>query len=316
MTILKRILLAIVSVLAAVAVVTAGASAYRHWTLTSNSTRPQGPRYAPFAEAGRIADPAVTESSGIAASRRKPGAYWTHNDSGSKPHLFAVDERGRSLATFAVPGIKAFDWEDIALGPGPERGVSYIYIGDIGDNLARRKEIVVYRVREPAIPDTPGSSRIPTSPAATIRLTYPDGPHDSEALLVHPRTGDLYVVAKTSDATAPVFAARAPFRDGARVPMERVGALTISSLFGSLITGGDIAPDGTRVVVCNYLSAYELTLRRGDSFDSIWKHEPAIVPTPARPQGEAICYSASGDAVLMTSEGARSPLWVARRRSR
>jgi len=42
----------------------------------------------------------------------------------------------------------------MAAGPGPERGKSYLYLGDIGDNNEARAEIVVYRVPEPALTDT------------------------------------------------------------------------------------------------------------------------------------------------------------------
>src|SRR5262245_40761495 len=76
----------------------------------------------------------ITESSGIAASRRNPNLLWTHNDSGDRPLIYAFDRRGRHRGVWQVLGAKAEDWEDMAIGPGPNRGMAYVYLGDIGDN--------------------------------------------------------------------------------------------------------------------------------------------------------------------------------------
>src|SRR4030095_1706133 len=81
-----------------------------------------------------IKDKSISESSGLVASRTTPGAYWTHNDSGDGPFIYAFDTRGDSFGTFRVTGAEARDWEDIAAGPGPQPNRSYLYIGDIGDN--------------------------------------------------------------------------------------------------------------------------------------------------------------------------------------
>ena len=38
-----------------------------------------------------IKDKSISESSGLVASRTMPGAYWTHNDSGDGPFIYAFD---------------------------------------------------------------------------------------------------------------------------------------------------------------------------------------------------------------------------------
>ena len=98
---------------------------------------------------GTIKNSSITESSGLVASRSTPGAYWTHNDSGDGPFIYALNAGGVSRGVFRVTGAQAHDWEDISIGPGPDRSKSYLYIGDIGDNSGARPEIVVYRVAEP-----------------------------------------------------------------------------------------------------------------------------------------------------------------------
>ena len=90
--------------------------------------------YAPPVKLATIADSAINESSGLVASRTNSGAYWTHNDSGGGPFIYALDTNGETLGTFRVNGATNRDWEDIAAGPGPQHGRSYLYIGDIGDN--------------------------------------------------------------------------------------------------------------------------------------------------------------------------------------
>ena len=47
---------------------------------------------------------AIRESSGLAASRLRPGVFWTHNDSGDKPRLYAFDTAGTHLGCWEAPG--------------------------------------------------------------------------------------------------------------------------------------------------------------------------------------------------------------------
>ena len=89
--------------------------------------------YGTPAQIAELEDGAIDESSGVVASRRNPDLFWTHNDSGDGPFLYAFDLNGGKRGTWHVTGAKAFDWEDIAAGPG-----STLDIADIGDNDAAR----------------------------------------------------------------------------------------------------------------------------------------------------------------------------------
>lgn len=246
---------------------------------------------------GRIRNPRITESSGLVASRTYEGVLWTHNDSGDGPFLYALDMKGRTLGRWEVTGAEAFDWEDIALGPG-----DILYIGDIGDNTASRPSITIYRVPEP----DPRAGNGNTEPATPIELTYPRGPQDAETLMVHPVTGDLYIVTKNISGQAVLFSSEAPLDKTIR--LKRLGPLTIPSTYGG-ITAGDIAIPGDKAVLATYLEAFEFVIGNGRSdFDSIWDTEPAPIDVGARPQGEAIAYGPDGTSILTTSEGARSAL--------
>jgi hypothetical protein len=262
-----------------------------------------------------LEDRAIKESSGLAASRHNPGLFWTHNDSGDGPFLYAFDRRGTARGTWRVTGAKAYDWEDVAIGPGVEPGRSYLYIGDIGDNDRERAEIIVYRVAEPLAgepaDDMWGGTRR-TEPAEAIRLRYADGRHDAEALAVHPATGDLYIITKTMSGskTSGVYKLAAPFSTSIVNTLEKVSDLRLPGLFPGMVTGSDISPDGRKIVLCDYFNAYELRLpeRSKSGFDEVWTQPLSTIQTGSRHQGEAVCYRLDGRAILVTSEKRPVPL--------
>jgi len=277
--------------------------------------------YGPPTRITTIKNESVTESSGLVASRTLPGAYWTHNDSGDGPFIYAFNTRGESLATYRVTGANARDWEDISIGPGPQPNRTYLYIGDIGDNGEKRPDIVVYRVAEPDLKTANKASTkarpLTTEPAEAIRLKYPDGNHDAEALLVQPTTGNIYIMTKVAFRNPTVYEAAAPFTSGKTITMKRIGEVHIPSLFGGAITGGSVSPDGRRVALCDYFQGYELVLPASSrNFDDIWKEKMTGFDLGKREQGESIAYRLDGNALLATSEGKQFDLLqVERRRS-
>jgi hypothetical protein len=216
--------------------------------------------------------------------------------------LFCLEPDGGSCGRWTVDGAENLDWEDIAAGPGPTAGEHYLYVGDIGDNDRSRPEVIVYRVVEPTVPGAGAGGGV-TEPATALRFRFEDGPHDAESLMVHPDSGDVYVVVK-GQGDAGVY--RGLSEGGV---LQRVATLGLGP-FG-LVTGADISPDGRRVALCTPIAGYELTLAHGSAepFDAIWKRPPVAVPVPARAQGESIAYRLDGNALYLTSEGQPSPLF-------
>jgi hypothetical protein len=281
--------------------------------LYSSATSQPNVTYRPPVKLANLADPAINESSGLVASRTSPGLYWTHNDSGDGPFIYAFDTKGARRGVWRVTGAAARDWEDISAGPGPERGRSYLYIGDIGDNNESRADVVVYRVPEPSIQAGDGQSTkrkpLATETAEAIRLRYPDGKHDAEALLVHPLTGNIYIITKILVANPGIYEAAPPLKTDGITQLVRIGDLNVPSVLGGIITGGDISPDGSRVALCDYFRGYEIVLPdAGGPFNRIWKQRLRTIALAQRKQGEAIGYRLDGRALLATSEGLRSPL--------
>ena len=257
-------------------------------------------------------DPRITESSGLATASTGALVY-THNDSGDDGRFFAVGPDGATRTAYVLPGVEPRDWEDMARGPD-EQGRSSLWLGDIGDNTAVRENgLLVHRVLEPEPTDR---EEVTTEPPTSFRLRYADGPGDAETLLVHPRTGRLYVVTKPLGGTARVYAA--PERldpDGpnlleqvAEAPTQATGTPGgpgIGGLANLLVTAGDIAPDGSRVALRTYTDVYEWTVP-GDDLAAAFDGEPTVTPLPERQQGEGLAYTADGAAVLVSTEGAAS----------
>ncbi len=243
-----------------------------------------------------LQDRAISESSGLVAGVRS-GLLFTHNDSGDTARFFALDRTCRTQATYRLKGVQARDWEDISRGP---KGT--LWLGDIGDNSATRERgVLVHRVPEPL----PGSSTVLTP--TSYRLRYDDGPHDAEAMLV---TADsrVIVVTKGLGSRAGVYATEGALRGGGLVnPLHLVAEAAVS-----LVTGGDLSPDGTRVVLRNYAAAYEWDVRDGDVVKA-FSGEPVRIPLPPSPQGEGIAYDREGRSLLTSSEGVGAPLSVLRR---
>src|SRR5512132_3932738 len=151
----------------------------------------------------RMSDPRIKESSGIVASRRYTDVFWTHNDGGGpkKQVLYAIDREGNTRGSFPVTGVTLHDWEDIAID-----NAGHLFIGDVGNNNAKRKTLAVYEIDEP----NPQAGAESVSPKRAWKLKFPQAPFDCESLFVWKDHG--YVVSKVFDkAHAQIF--RFPLKD-------------------------------------------------------------------------------------------------------
>lgn len=147
-----------------------------------------------------LKDPDIVESSGLARSRYSDTRLWTHNDSGGGSTIYAIGRTGRTTATYELADAIHWDWEGMA--SAKKHGVSYLYVGDIGDNRTQRSTVFVHRVREPR----PGAADGSLNPR-TYELRYPDGAHDAETLMIRPRTLRLYVVSKVGSRPGAIYVA-------------------------------------------------------------------------------------------------------------
>lgn len=252
----------------------------------------------------------LDESSGLAASRALDGVFWTHNDSGDAPRLFAVDREGRARAVFRLEGAQAQDWEDLcAFSHGGKR---WLLVGDVGDNDAKREHAVLYLVEEPRSLPPAGSVDASLPVHARWVVTFEDGPHDCEGLAVDETTGAVLLVSKLHRMGKPaVYTFDLPALEreadpaGVRVVARKLGELDMPPL----TTAMDVSPDGRLAVVLTYIDAYVFARGADEGWADAFARPPLRVAMPRRRQGESICFGPDGRGLWLTSEKLPTPLW-------
>lgn len=240
----------------------------------------------------------ITEASGLAASKINPDAYWTHNDSGGENAVYLMDSTGKHLGEYHLKGVPNRDWEDLAAGPGPNEKLSYLYVGDIGDNFAKREIKCIYRFPEPKWSGKRKPDHQKIHQIDSIRFRYPDGTRDSETLMIDPWTKDIYIVSKR-EMKCKVYIARYPQSLSQVITLEKVFDLHFSGA-----TAGDISPDGLEVLIKNYANVYYWQRKKGESLRATFKRcgLPKRLPYKKELIGEAICFTSNDSGYLTLSE--------------
>jgi hypothetical protein len=236
-----------------------------------------------------ISDPRLPELSGLVSAG---DAMLAMNDGGDRAQVYVLDG-GCAVVDVRAGDVDPYDPEDMALAAD-----GTIWFADTGDNDQDRQTVALIGLR----PD--GSSTL-------TRLTYPDGPHDAEALLLAP-DGTPYIVTKEVLGASSVYRPDAPLADGATVPMSHVLGLgfTLTGTPGGpvgragqlLVTGGAVSADGQRLALRTYTDAYVWPLVGSDVVGAL-SGSPVRIPLPDAPQGEAITFAANNRDLLVSGEG-------------
>ncbi len=239
----------------------------------------------PASKSRVIKDPAIVESSGLARSYYVKSRLWTANDSGGGTTIYALGKHGKTTAKFELTGASHKDWEGMARTV--IHGVSYLYVGDIGDNGSKRSSIFVHRLKEPKPSRHHGSVKY-----KTYEFKYPDGSHNAEGLMVKPgRSHRLFIVSKGKKVNGAIY--RAP---------KKLSTTKVNKL-----KKVQIAPPGMSDAV--FLTGGRFILR---GYNNGWLYK-RIGATPtgfALPiKGESITTARNKDFVFVGSEGKRSSIW-------
>ncbi len=270
---------------------------------------------------GTLENSQLSEVSGISASQQYPGILYAINDSGNNATLFAINESGSSVAQWTLDNASNRDWEDMSRIE--LQGVSYLVIGDTGDNRLVHDEAILYLVPEPNIPAVSKT----LAPTHVITFTFDEGPRNVEAFGVAGTT--LYLLSKE-----PINASRRqPHRVYALDMMQaitssdnlvatRVAMMSQrSSNFESWLAAALVDVDLSHPTALEFdetaNTAYVLTYRevlrfrkqRGQSWPQAFAKKAELVWSHRLSQAEALTVT-PGRALWITSEGANAPLWA------
>ncbi len=242
----------------------------------------------------QVTDPRLPELSGLVAVDDQLIAI---NDGGDQLSVFLLDAACQVVDVHTA-AVDPYDPEDLAVAAD-----GTVWLADTGDNNATRPTVALIALR-------------PDGSASVFRLTYPDGPHDAEALLLAP-DGTPYVVTKEILGASGVYRPAVPLADGGTVALAKVAAvnLTFTGTAGGpvgqagqlLVTGGAVARDGSAIALRTYTDAYVWPLT-GSDVPAALAAAPTRIPLPESPQGEAITFAADNRTLLVASEGLPSDL--------
>jgi hypothetical protein len=234
----------------------------------------------PWVPIARLNTQVVREPSGLVKSRRHPGVFWTHGDSGTSPQLFAFRATGELLASVRVVGAPNSDWEDIAIDDS-----GTLYIGDIGNNKQIFPARFIYTLPEP---DLSAGRSDPVPWSHRWKYKYPKDRFNAESLYV--RDGRMHVIQVGLRGKPTIYRLEPTAEDECR--LAPVGTLPVW-----LAQGSDVSPDGAWLVVCTGAAAWLVEL----DADGLPRadRKPLQVRYPQCP-AEACCFD--GDDILILTE--------------
>lgn len=243
----------------------------------------------------------IDEASGIADSRSQPGNVWIEQDSGSPSELALLGYDGKLKGKISIPQFTNRDWEELAIGPGPQDGKNYIYIGDIGDNNGNTPICQIYRLPEPA------NLQSPITQVERINFRYPDGPRDAEAMFVEPQTKDIYIISKREQ-NVHLYRFKYPQNVNEVTVLEPLGELpSFGDGLTGYVTGAAISPDGSELLIRTYANIFYWRRNAGQSVaDALQYGTSRRLTSRLEPQGEAICFDKDGKGFFTISERANA----------
>lgn len=246
----------------------------------------------------------LREISGIVSSRKNNNVVYVHEDSGNGAVVFVYTKSGIFKGTLRLTGVTNRDWEDIAIGPGPIDGETYIYVGDIGDNGAIRASCRIYRFVEPIFSanDLTSTFAKNISDFDIIDYQYPDGARDAEALLIDQKSKDLILVSKR-DPLVQVYSLPYP---------QKIGEMSTATFHGKLplkrILAGDISADNTEILLKNDGTIYHWFTEEDDVVKTLFHQQPTALAYIPEEQGEAVGWDENGYFTISESRSSAAPV--------
>ena len=208
-------------------------------------------------------------------------------------HVFTqnADYRGKIV----VVGATNIDWQDIAIGPGPQEGINYIYIGDIGDRQSNREFLSVYRFPEPDLSGQTAPFVVQSSGVERIDFTISQK-RDFQTLMVDPITKDIIVMGTMQ---AMVYRLRYPQSTSSKNKADYKGHHRLRRE----IKAGDISPDGKYVLIKDVGEIFKWDIPAGeDPIKIMFEVAPTKVPYTAEIEGGALGWTANSNSYFTITD--------------
>lgn len=229
-------------------------------------------------------DPIIKESSGVVVAG---GKVWTHNDSG-EPMLYGIDKTGKITDPVYISAGKIKDWEDLA-----KDDAGNIYIGAFGNNGNKRRDLLIYVIPNPS---TLGDTKVVTP--ETIEFSFSDQRFfppvetdqnfDVESMIWFNNNLYLFSKNRTIPFTGYSKVYRLPAIAGKHVA-ELVDSVKLGPepMISNWVTGADISPDKTKLVLLSHDKLWLFTCFEGDKFFSGKKY---TLNFGTMSQKEGVCF--------------------------
>ena len=283
--------------------------------ISSSQAKDQCPAFQAGLQVGTVANKFLNEVSGIAVSRKDSDVIWTHND-GGKAQIWAMNTQGTHLGIYKLLGSNNRDWEDIAIGPGPDPNKDYLYIADVGNNDGLTNYTYsIYRVAEPNVSSTQSPLQIDLGGVDTLLVKYPDSlRHGCETILVDPVNSDIYLCTRDrwgdDNGMMKVYRYPAPQTPGLAYTMQHVADVQLIN--GEMAVGGDVSGRDSSIIIRTKGAAERVLLWDrvyGTDFWDAFDNPVCVMPSISEPQGEAVCFDPNGCAYYTISEDRYQPIY-------
>ena len=268
-------------------------------------------------ETARIANPAITEASGLARSHLRQDRLWLINDGGAPPVVHAIGIDGRTAGSVTLDPGANIDWE--AMASFELDGTSWLLVADTGDNEAVREISMIYVVEEPLLGR---GEHVVRAPAWTIPFRWPGGPRDCEAVAVDAAAERILLLSKR---TIPAMLYQLPLRPPSAGVLLAMPLGALDSLpqptAGDLQraapeqnwhwqpTAMDITRDSSAAVILTYRALYHFERPANVPWMEAFRKPPARLGLGDIREAEAVAFGDNNHAILLTGEGSRAPLY-------
>jgi hypothetical protein len=280
-----------------------------------------------FVKTGIVESDLIRENSGLARSHYLPDAFWCLNDSGNSSHVFCVSLEGKLLAKLELEGVQNRDWESMTRVSIPQG--HFLIVGEVGDNISQHSQCHLFFFPEPEVEKQDEPVSLKARPLV-ISFVYQDGPRDCEAIAIDPVTNDLWLFEKIMQfdlrrkpgiyrlpaaewlprVAAAYSDATASNRTIAKDSSHNITVKRIGNLNHRFVTGADFSPDGLQLILSTYTHALHFSRTPTQEWADVLKSDSATpIPLPIQRQCEAILFTPDSQAVIVTSEFVRQPIW-------